>query len=131
LGRAGYGLFADDLDAIRHYAGEGGRCYAVDHDRLTPIGDLADSIRLAWADEDARPAGYEGLDADEVLALFDPRAIVDSAEGYDDEALVGWLWGSVLEDRDVLGVRTEDGAVVFCASLVDDLGPMAEVEVVS
>lgn len=120
--RSGYVMFSDDLESISQYAGDNGRFYSVSHDKLMPIGELEDAIRNAWDDEDKRPSGYEQLDSDEILAAFNPSDIVNSAEGYDNEDFTSWLWENVLEPQGIMGIKTEDGAIVFDPAIIDDLG---------
>lgn len=119
MGENGCAMFADNLESIASYSGHNGQIYSVDHSRLTPVGDLTGAIATAWANDDFRPYGYDHLEAEEILATFDPANIVNCAEAYDDAKLVTWLWEQVLEARNILGVKTQDGAVVFDASIVD------------
>lgn len=121
MSRDGYAMFADDMESILHYASRNGRIYSVGHSRLTPIGDLADAIALAWSDEDERPYGFGHIEVGDVLAAFDPADIVNSAEAYDAPKMVQWLWDRVLEAREILGLKTQDGAIVFDPSIVDQI----------
>ena len=58
------------------------------------------------------------VDDDEFADLFDPEDIVISADAYDNEDLVAWLWENVLEPRDIVGIETYDGAIVFDPDII-------------
>ena len=55
---------------------------------------------------------------EDIVELFNPDNIVNSAGGWDDEDLVSWLWEYVLDPNNIDAVITYDGAVVFNKNLI-------------
>lgn len=125
MSRAEYAMFADRLESVSHY---GAYAFSVDESTLTDVQDIMPKILDAWHDmEETDPDmleyffGYwdvEGLSDDEITAAFDPEDIVQSAEAYDDERAVAWLWEFVLEPNNIGGIKTNDGAIVLDRNLI-------------
>lgn len=57
--------------------------------------------------------------ANDLLDYFNPADIVDGAEAYDNLDAVHFVLDEVIEPREYVGLRTEDGAVVFDGDLIE------------
>jgi hypothetical protein len=124
----GHAMFVDDYE--NSYSGLGHE-WAFDGSLATPITSLKDKIIAAWGKtlENGYYYGFSSddndyfmtLSAEEVFDSFNPDDIVDSADGF-DSALVSWLSEMVLMPNEIYAVTTQDGAVVFDASLITELG---------
>ncbi|HNX63311.1 MAG TPA: hypothetical protein PKN45_11770 [Candidatus Limiplasma sp.] len=100
--------------------------HIVDSADLTPITDLSDAIRDAWAEDLENGFGayisdkqyLSTLDVEDVISCYNPSDICDSAQAYDDGDMTVWLWERILEPRGIVAVSTDDGAVVFDPALI-------------
>lgn len=123
MSRAGYAMFAKDVDEVgAGYGGGNKRAFSVRDEDLTPFSDIESKVIEArhrtdenspWEIED-----YFGMSDDEFAAMFNPEDIVDSAYGYDSEELTAWLWENVLDPNGIKGIETYNGAVVFDPSII-------------
>ena len=123
MSRAGYAMFADNIDSlIGAYGGSRPKAFSVEISALTPISDIMQDILDARHEADEKwpwiLEDHEHLSDDEFAALFDPEDIVISAAAYDDEALVEWLCDNVLIPKDIIGVKTSDGAIAFDTGII-------------
>ena len=123
MSRAGYAMFADNIDSIDGaYGGSRPKAFSVEISELTPISDIMQDILDARHEADEKwpwiLEDHEHLSDDEFAALFDPEDIVASAAAYDDEELVEWLCDNVLIPKDIIGVKTYDGAIAFDTDII-------------
>lgn len=122
MARGGYAMFAEDPYVGDIYGGDHPRMFSVAAEDLTPISEIRDSIIEARHNTDENAPweleDFVDVDDDEFADLFDPEDIVVSADAYDNEDLVAWLWENVLEPRDIVGIETYDGAIVFDPDLI-------------
>lgn len=122
MARGGYAMFAEDPYVGDTYGGDHPRMFSVAAEDLTPISEIRDSIIEARHNTDENAPweleDFADVDDDEFADLFDPEYIVISADAYDNEDLVAWLWENVLEPRDIVGIETYDGAIVFDPDLI-------------
>lgn len=122
MARGGYAMFAEDPYVGEAYGGDHPRMFSVAAEDLTPISEIRDSIIEARHNTDENAPweleDFADVDDDEFADLFDPEDIVISADAYDNEDLVAWLWENVLEPRDIVGIETYDGAIVFDPDLI-------------
>lgn len=120
----GHAMFAADRYKVEHY---GANEFTLDKSHTVSIYDLESAIINAWdACKETGEFGqidtyYTTLSAEEVFETFCPSNIVDSANGYDCD-LVCWLWNFVLDPKNIMAVRTDDGAVCFDESLIKKVG---------
>lgn len=129
LSEFGHAMFTDNPSEVDGGYGHGGyHWFSVDSARLTNIDDLREAILAARrntnAEEFSLAADAEDWERlmkpmgdDEFFDMFNPADIVDSAGAYDDSLLIVWLWERVLEPMGIYGVKTQDGAVCYGASL--------------
>ena len=121
---AGYAMFADDEGMVSSGI-YGEDAYTVSHDELTSIDDLKDTIAAAWdktvenGNEPASLWNLAELPGEEVAELFDPADIVDSAEAWDEPDLISWAFEYGVFDDVPNGVKTQDGAVVWNADVIE------------
>ena len=54
-----------------------------------------------------------GYSIDDVIGDFFPDNIIISAQAYDQPGWITWLWERILEPKNIKGIRTPDGAIVF------------------
>ncbi len=124
MSELGHAMFADDESRVEG-GSYGKHAWTVDIDELTPIEDLDEHIRAAYRteiasnDESDLPSAFRDLGEEEFVALFDPEDIVDSAGAYDDSDLNSWVYWTVIEPRNIKGVKTSDGAVVWDKGIID------------
>lgn len=111
----GHAMFAEDRDMVEGY---GSNEYTLDRADTVSIYDLEDAIVAAWDNEPCE--GYEHLSADEAFEEFCPEDIVNSAQAYDCD-MVCWLWDNVLAPKNIMAVRTQDGAVCFDENLIKEV----------
>ncbi|MGO0058668.1 hypothetical protein ACTID9_01145 [Brevibacillus fluminis] len=112
----GHAMFAEDRNAVEHY---GQNEYTLDKAHTVSIYELEEIIKEAWENDPC--SGYAHLAADEAFDEFCPEDIVNSAQAFDCE-LVCWLWDVVLLPKNILAVRTQDGAICFDESLIQKVG---------
>ena len=121
----GHAMFSDTYHKVEHYGG-GAYGWTLDESETVNIWELEEAIMSAWdrclENEDFGQLGDDSywineFDRDDLMPLFDPCDIVDSAGWYDHE-MVGWLWDFVLEPLGVMAIRTSDGAICFDESLI-------------
>lgn len=120
----GHAMFSDDIDVVTSY---GAFLHVFDGKLGISIEKLKRDIINQWEDDlkdgyiEDYYEYYSRFSGEEIYKTFNPRNIVDSAEGYDSE-LVEWLWDRVLEDMNIYAVITMDGAVVFDERLIKTIG---------
>jgi hypothetical protein len=107
--RAGYMLFADDPEAVSHY----GPYHWITTDKdAVPASQLITAIERALRKHPGVLADLQ-TSAKRLASEFDPKSIVDSAGGWDNEDLVEIIWNEVLEPKGIKAVRTADGLISF------------------
>lgn len=113
----GHAMMVEDrVDDTGAYEGD---LYCYDGHEGVRIETLYDAIVEAW-NEGNVPEDYEGIAAEEIVSSFNPQDIINSAEAYDDAALLTWFWENVLEQEGIYAVLTQDGAVVFDEDLLEE-----------
>ncbi|MDD3997618.1 MAG: hypothetical protein PHH86_07905, partial [Sphaerochaetaceae bacterium] len=63
-------------------------------------------------------SAYEELSGEEFVEQFNPDDIVNTAEAWDDESLVYWLYSEVLLPAGIRAIETYNGAIVFDETLL-------------
>lgn len=128
MSRAGYAMFATGNPIRGSMFGDTLYTYYGEHG--VKINDLYDTIEQKWAelvnDENQMyfdPNELERLNEDfgdphNVALAFNPENIVDSANAFDDEPMVAWLYNEILEPLGIEAVLTDDGAIVFNEELI-------------
>ena len=122
--RNGAAMFADDIDTVA--GGYGEYAYSVAHRDLEDINDymdaIAEAIRAGHEDgslpEEWETAMEYGATPEEIAAEFDPADIVMSAEAWDNEDVVQYIYEKVFEPQGVRGVKTGNGAFVFDPGII-------------
>ena len=113
----GTAIFSDTRESVQHY----GKNEFTFSGEATSASELEDVIARQWEKDKKAGRLYESSDYDlsgrDVARSFNPRDVVDSAEGYDSNS-VQWLWDRVLEPRNIRAVRTTNGVVVFDPKLI-------------
>jgi hypothetical protein len=64
---------------------------------------------------------------EELADSFAPDDIVNTADGWDNQDYVSWLWDNVAEPNGIMTVKTYDGAVTFDPSIVKKGMPSPEI----
>lgn len=122
----GHAMFAEDPYSVAHY---GKNAYYFDSSQAVDIYDLRDDIIDQW-DEDMEdgyfPKYLDGISGEVIFPEFAPEDIVNSAEAWDNEEMLQWIYHTILEPRDIMAVRLPDGAVVFDESLIQYIGDNSE-----
>ena len=124
----GHAMFADDATRYGE-PGAGiidGDLYSVNKSDLINMSDIENDIVSQWNDDVESGVIYNynftddqiSISPEELMAIYDPEDIVDSAAAYDDENFTQWLWNRVLEPKDIKGVKTHEGGVVFDPSII-------------
>ncbi len=118
----GHAMFADKAERVSMF---GNIANTVKKSDLTDINELKPEIRKQWI-KDKREGILDdyGLSVNkkdktkDIIELFDPDDIADSAGAYDSGEANQWLFDRVLDPMGIYGVKTNDGAVVFDPSLI-------------
>lgn len=136
MSRAGYAMFADDIEEVAYSYGR--QAYRVEKEKLLPVEQVQNLVReyletLKGQEDAGEEADDDVIDifrnddgeididiAEGVIAELDPEDIVNSADWYDNEENVAWLWEKILEPNDIAGIKTSNGAIVFDEDLVDE-----------
>jgi len=137
MSRAGYAMFADNIEDIAYSYGR--QAYRVEKEKLVSvehvqnllkeyIENLREQEESEGIEEDSdfinnirNDAGEIDLEkAENIIKELNPDDIVNSAELYDNEEYVSWLWENILEPNNIWGIKTEDGAIVFDADLIEE-----------
>lgn len=107
----GHAMFVDpDLeDSVMN--GYGKYRHELDDSNAPHILDLKDKIESAF-EENGFPDKHI-TDPEDITQGFNPKDIVNSAEGWDNWDWVKWIYDHVLEPNDIYTVKTYDGAVTF------------------
>lgn len=120
-------MFADNAESVTMY---GKQAWSVNHSDLIDIDDLMPIIKEELHKEFESGeiynhfGGYAIDDDDEektvnqIADSFAPKDIVETAQGYDNDEAVQWLWDKIAEPRDIKGIKTPDGAFVFDTSII-------------
>jgi len=121
--------------------GYGGHLFEYEGKNSMHIYDLKEKLVKTWnEDKENGKFGYYmdsfnadhyeniDLDDDAILKLFNPDRIVDTAAGFDEPALVSWLYDRVLEPNGIEAVVTNEGAVIFDNKLGKLVASDVEVE---
>jgi hypothetical protein len=124
----GHAMFADDPYQFGdpYHGIMDDRLHSVQKAQLTDIDDIKGDIAKQWESDKASGRlenyGFSDdqleLSADDVADLFDPIDIVDSAEAYDSAEFLTWLSENVIEPKAIVGIKTQDGGIVFDESLI-------------
>ena len=117
-------MFVDDPYSSETY---GDYAFGVEHRELVRIDELRDEI-LAKMREDYEngelPEDMEyaidqnGLSFEELADEYAPEDIVMSAQGWDNGQFVEWFYNRIIEPKDIKGIKTPDGAIVFDESII-------------
>lgn len=99
----GYMMFAADQYSVEHYG------------KIHWTYDGAGAIDADELIEAAIEAGFE--EAFYEAGLLNPRRIVDTAGAWDDVDAIAWVWDNVCEPRGWTAIITNDGAILFDATL--------------
>ena len=116
----GYMMFGDKPEKVEHFGKKGWsfKTSSVKPSEIVHANDpdlkLAVLKALRAAPGDVRSYGP----AAPLVRGLNPKQIVDSAGIWDDPRAVEVIWRDVLEPRGIKAVTTEDGAIVFDATLV-------------
>lgn len=120
----GHAMFVDDPYSSETY---GDFAFGVEHSELVKIDELRDEI-LAKMREDYEigelPEDMEyaidqnGLSFEELADEYAPEDIVMSAQGWDNGQFVEWIYNKIIEPKDIKGIKTPDGAIVFDESII-------------
>lgn len=116
----GHAMFAENRDKVEGY---GSNEYTLCSTNTVSIYDLEEIIKSTWIEcQENENFGvlngdFSDVSADTVFEAFCPTNIVDSAQGYDHD-FVCWLWDMILEPKNIMAVRTQDGAVCFDEELI-------------
>lgn len=121
----GYAMFTDDPGRA-YYDSHGGsasgrQMYSVDKSVLTDVSELSPRVSAALQeaiDNRELPPELEYLynidgAADSISSEMNPADIVDGAGFWDNADLVSWVFENTDIFDGIVGVKTEDGAVVF------------------
>jgi hypothetical protein len=112
-------MWADSQQRVEY--GYGAYGWAIDVSELPHIDDI-DIASFLNADYDNGNLDGDLLDAveaygvAEVAAEYNPSNIVESAQAWDNADFVAWFWSAVAEPAGLIGIVTDDGAVLFDAS---------------
>ncbi|MCK9479866.1 MAG: hypothetical protein M0R40_10280, partial [Firmicutes bacterium] len=125
MSRSGYAMFAEG-NLYNRGSMFGDRIALYDGKQSIKAEDLKPKIIDAWESYKNSDAWENDLDlhylkdisAQEIADSFNPKDIINSAEAYDNEAVVAWLWEYVLEPNDIYAITTNDGAIVFDEDLI-------------
>lgn len=115
----GHAMFVDHKDAWI----DGGINYIYDGKDSVDISELEDTLKAAW-NESLESGDFDDMymadiTAEEAFASFSPEDIIMSAQAWDNEDMVQWIWEKVLEPNSIYAVTTPDGAVVFDENLIE------------
>lgn len=113
----GHAMFAANEDIVSGY---GSNEYIFDGANGIDITALYPAIAREWGksvDYGLLPDGYEDMDAITVCKMFNPSDIVMSAEAWDNADLLTWFCEHIVIPQDIKAVITDDGAILFDASL--------------
>lgn len=121
----GYAMFSDDM--VRIEGCYGPALYSVECDGLKNVSDLHDDIVSALEEdyEEGRlPLSMEemienGSTYEELANTFDPEDIVETAEAWDAPEMPTWFYERIAEPRDLAGVKTNDGAIIFDETIIE------------
>lgn len=120
-------MFADNAESVTMY---GKQAWSVNHSDLIDIDDLMPIIKEELhkefeSGEIYNHFGNYAIDDDDeektvnqIAESFAPKDIVETAQGYDNDEAVQWLWDKIAERRDIKGIKTPDGAFVFDTSII-------------
>lgn len=113
--------------------------YAPDPKNSVKFEDVKNKIVEKFTDwrENGVPPQYAGTDlaaaiedeshsVDELADLFNPKDIVNSAEGYDNADFNQFFWDEILEPEGKTSIITQDGAIVYDESLINKVGRTSE-----
>lgn len=121
---AGYSMFANDVDSVRHY---GKRHYGlnsadVPQERVVYAGSkkFQDALIAALENKKVLLDEYQTTAA-ELSKEANPERIVDSAGIWDNLDMVALIRDEVLDPNRWVVVETKDGAIVFDDSLINEV----------
>ena len=121
----GHAMFAESFENA--YTGQDMHNWQYDGESGIDINDMRNEIINAW-NEDVEsgaiwnwnfPDTVLDFEAEDIFEMFNPRNIVDSADGYDDGTTLQWLCDRIVIPNDIRAIITYDGAVVFDAALIE------------
>jgi hypothetical protein len=110
---AGFTMWADNVSEIESGYGKYG--WQMDTGDLPDIETFRNEITKAW-DNDLESGNLPSDLVDMGRGILDginPRRIVNSAESWDSPEFVRWFWDRIGEPNELIGVKTEDGAIIF------------------
>ena len=120
----GHAMFVDDPYSSETY---GDFAFGVEHSELVRIDELRDEILAKMREDyenDELPEDMEyaidqnGLSFEELADEYAPEDIVMSAQGWDNGQFVEWFYNRIIEPKDIKGIKTPDGAIVFDESII-------------
>lgn len=111
MSNLGHAMLSNDPYTNANY---GDNLFVFNGDNAVGINTLTDKIIQKLQEDD----DYCDMDINELASLFNPRDIVDSAGAWDDNNLVAWFWNNIAEPMDIMAITTNDGAIVFDESLL-------------
>ena len=118
----GHAMFAESRELTEGY-GE----YEFIYEGISSvdINDLSKEITDAWnrtKESCVEPLGFEEVDSEEIMKLFNPDNICNSAGAWDCYELLSWFCEQIAIPMGIRAVTTCDGAVVFDESLIKYVG---------
>lgn len=113
----GFTMWADEPDQLVGVYGD--YAWEFDGSDLPHVDDIADVLRKEYlADLENYRVSSELEDiGDGVLDDINPEHIVDSAGSWDVPDFVEWFSDRIAVPRDIKGIRTNDGAILFDQSI--------------
>ena len=138
----GHAMFTDDgaaayfPDEIHALEKSNRHAFYAEKDLLTNVEDIEDKIYETW--EKDRKSGVlddygfdekqQKLSKEELFDLFNPQDIVDDALGFDSEDFTAWFKERIAEENGIVGIKTNDGAIVFDKSIIHEIVPKPKAE---
>lgn len=123
----GHAMFAANQYKVENYGDHGWIISDSDGISIHNLKEQIISKFTEWQKENAWDTWYEiayfvnEITPEQFFEAFDPRDIVDSAEAYDNDFYVTWLWDNILEPNDIYTIITSDGAVTFDKDIINKL----------
>jgi hypothetical protein len=117
----GHAMFSKDQYKVENYGDNG---FTIDDAITVDIYDLKEDIIAAWTEYQKEWADYNEfaqMDAEYIFESLAPNNIVDSADGWDHDLTVEWIWNNILEPKIIWAVRTPDGAICFDEELINKI----------
>jgi len=124
----GMAMFVDNIDDCYAYLGA---VYYIDTDKVPDtVLVYAGSnfykklVYTAYEEyQDMLPYADNEISKEDLFKFSNPKNIIDSADVWDGQSLVTWMWDYVLEPNGITVVETEDGCIVFDDDLIKRMPP--------